>query len=877
MNLSINTGIAPFKNWSTGILCLAYAILLVLFNASFNYSVAQNSILDKRVNLQLADVTISDVLSALEDQTGASFSYSNTNLKTSRKVTVDYKNITLQEGIRQLIGEHLTKVKVKGNVINLQGSGNLKGFIKTSDGKPAEFANISIKGIQNGIQSDKNGAYALSNIPEGKYTVIASSMGLSIQEKALTIKAGQTETVDFVLEEGNSQLNEVVVSASRRVESLSETPSSVTVINSKDIDALSMISPNIANILAFAVPGLGTSTNQTGNYGQTLRGRNVLVLIDGIPQSTPLKSSGRDMRSIDPTVIERVEVIKGATAIYGNGADGGLINYITRTPKTAQKIGGYTQAGLTGNTKGDSTIGYRFSQQIFGKIKKMDYLVSGMYEKTGVFRDAKGDVISPDYGLGETKIYNAFTKIGYDFTEKQRIEAMYNYFSSNQHSGFVLKNGVYGKSPAIGILGQRLGVDEGTRHNHNVNVQYTNKAIVGNTSLTANVYLQDFGTVFSNSTFFFGGGQSETVSTKKGLRINLNTPFTISSKLSADVTYGFDLLNDKTAQNLVDGRVYVPKMNMRNLAPYAQLSTQWFSNLTVKAGVRAENIKVEIADYKTLATGANGAGSTAVKGGDLRYNALVFNAGARYSKFSAFNPFLSYSQSFSVFDLGRVLISAKENTISKLPTKPMIVNNYEGGFSSQLGSLRLNAAYYYSTSKLGSNTLEVNGVYMAERLPERVWGYELQADYTILKGLILGVNYAFVEGKGDKDLDGNFDGEKDIYLYSNRITPVKITAYTRYSSEKLNVDLNWIYIGNRDRFQPNEKGVYTLGTGPIKSYNLWNMAAAYKLTKQLRLSLGLENIFNTAYYPTIAQFYGSNAYYTRGNGRRFNLTVGFGF
>jgi iron complex outermembrane recepter protein len=69
----------------------------------------------------------------------------------------------------------------------------------------------------------------------------------------------------------------------------------------------------------------------------------VLVLIDGIPQSTPLRAVGRDIRTIDPSVVKRVEVIKGATAIYGNGADGGLINYITKTPKTDQKIGGYSQ------------------------------------------------------------------------------------------------------------------------------------------------------------------------------------------------------------------------------------------------------------------------------------------------------------------------------------------------------------------------------------------------------------------------------------------------------------------------------------------------------------------------------------------------------
>ena len=765
----------------------------------------------------------------------------------------------------------------KHNLFAQTEKGTIKGTIKNAFSQPISSAHILIKGSGKGVHTDEGGSFTMTDVAPGSVVLTVSSLGFASQEKKIQISSGETILVEFKLEENTSQLDEVIVSASRRVESLAETPSSVTVISPKEIDALSTISPNIANIVGYAVPGLGSSTNQTGNYGQTLRGRNLLVLIDGIPQSTPLRAGGREIRSIDPSVIERVEVIKGATAIYGNGADGGLINYITKIPKNARKIGGLTQAGLTGNTKGDSTLGYRFSQQLFGQLNKFDYVVSGMYEKTGVYRDAEGQVISPEYGLGETKIYNAFTKLGYNFSSNQRLELMYNFYSSNQHSAFVLKNGVFGKSPAIGILGKRIGIDEGTRHNHNVNLQYTNKEIFGRTSMTANVYLQDFWTVYSNSASFYGSGQSEIVSDKKGLRVNLNTPLQLGSKISGDVTYGFDLLNDKTAQSLVDGRVWVPNIDMRNLAPYAQLSTQWFNHLNVKAGARAENIKIQIDDYNTLATGANGAGSIAVKGGTLNYNALVFNAGARYSRFRFFNPFVSYSQSFSIFDLGRVLRAAKESTISKLETKPIIVNNYEAGFGSQLGKVSLTAAYYYSTSKLGSNLLEVDGVYIAERMPERVWGYEVQVDYRVLSSLTLGGNYAYVEGKGDKDQDGSFDGEKDIYLNSNRITPVKVTAYAKFNYKKLNLDLNWMYVGNRDRFKPNEKGVYALGEAPIKSFDLWNLAAAYKITQQFRLSLGIENLLNKAYYPTIAQFYGNDSNYTRGNGRRFNLVLGYSF
>lgn len=493
-----------------------------------------------------------------------------------------------------------------------QNSGKIKGQITTSDGKSASGATIILKSSKYKTTAGNDGSFSFNKIVENIYTLQVSLSGYETVEKEVYITNNKIENVNLQLEfsgktdetsdKNGDELDEIIVSASRKVETLSKTPSSVTVINAKDIEDLSIVSPNIANIVAFAVPGLGSATNNTGNYGQTLRGRNPLVLIDGIPQSTPLKSAGRELRSIDPSVIERIEVIKGATAIYGNGADGGLINYITKSGKTQKKFAGYSEAGTNGNIKGDSTLGYRFNQQFYGRLNKSNYMVAGTYEKTGVFRDGKGEVISPEYGLGETKTYNIFTKLGYDLTDKQRIEVMYNYFSSNQDSDFILKNGVYGVSPAIGILGNRPGVDEGTRYNHNANLQYVNKQLFGNTSFTANLYFQDFLTIFSNSTFFYGSGQSQTASAKKGVRIYLNTPFTISSNFTGDVTYGIDLLNDKTNQKLVDGRVWVPNIDMVNLAPYAQLSTQIFNDFNVKAGLRAENIKINIDDYNTLAT-----------------------------------------------------------------------------------------------------------------------------------------------------------------------------------------------------------------------------------------------------------------------------------
>ncbi|WP_435522306.1 TonB-dependent receptor plug domain-containing protein [Chryseobacterium indoltheticum] len=143
-------------------------------------------------------------------------------------------------------------------------------------------------------------------------------------------------------------VDEVVLTASRKKESIKEIPSSITIVSEKQIQSQLTVNSDISNILQYTVPSLGPSSGQTSNSGQTLRGRQVLVLIDGIPQSTPLRNGARDIRSIDPSAIERVEVIKGASSIYGNGADGGIINYITKRNKTDKKISGISQVGITG-------------------------------------------------------------------------------------------------------------------------------------------------------------------------------------------------------------------------------------------------------------------------------------------------------------------------------------------------------------------------------------------------------------------------------------------------------------------------------------------------------------------------------------------------
>lgn len=759
--------------------------------------------------------------------------------------------------------------------------GVIRGTVRNEQGQPVPFVNVSIPSLKKGTVASATGAFTLA-APQGEHTIRISGVGQKSLEQAARF-ATDTTITDITLQ-SNGDLNEVVVSASRRKETLDEVPSSITIVGPRELEAQKGISNNIMDILATTVPGLGFSGNQTGNTGQTLRGRNLLVMVDGIPQSTPLRAGGRDMRTIDPSAIERVEVIKGATSIYGNGSDGGLINYITKKGEPGKPLSGKTTVGATTQLKNaQHTAGIQLGQLLSGSAGKFDFVVSGHYEQTGVYKDAKGEVLSPEYGLGETQLWNGFAKIGYTVNSRNRLEMMYNFFGSQQRSDYILKVGKYLDTASTGVLGTRPGAPEGTPYNHNASLHWSSTGIVGGTDLDVNLYMQRFRTIYSFVDSWKGGGQSQVNSKKSGLRINLSSPVHAGKNLDLQAVYGLDFMNDITNQDLVDGRTWVPEMDMRNYAPYAQLKATFRRHWVLKAGARFENINIDVPDFTTIisknnTTGEYNVGGVAVKGGSLNYNALVYNAGLRYNQWSFFKPFVSYSQSFSIADLGRTLRSARANTLELLKTKAVIAHNYEAGASSTLGPVNLEASYYISKSALGSAYTEIDGRFEVERNPERVYGFEFAADARILKNLSAGGSYSFVEGKIDKDGNGKYKDEKDAWIGGDRISPAKVTAYVKYNPiTPWSLRVQMLQALHRERFKPGANGKYAYAQGPVNSFAIFSLASTYQFDTHSTISLGVDNLFNKDYYTVTSQWNARNENYVKGNGVRLNLQYTYQF
>ncbi len=699
----------------------------------------------------------------------------------------------------------------------------------------------------------------------------------------------QQSVENQVQQHSNQQdIERIIVTGSRIAESIDEVPASITIITQKQIAAQLKVSSEIQSLLANLVPGMAPSTGTSSNSGQTLRGRAPLVMIDGVPQSTPLRNGALGIRTLDASVIERIEVIKGATSIYGNGAAGGIINYITKKANSDKALSGHASiSSRFSAVEIEDSVGQRYEGGINGEINNFNYVLNASYEKNGLQRDADGDILGLKYGLSDAVMQDYFAKLGYHFDDEKSLQFTYNYYQSKQDVDLIDQVGNINtgeKTQAIPVPADKsvLGVPQGPT-NHNVMLKYVDDEIFKETGLMVDLYSQEVENIFfysptlANLDEGYTGGQSLINSEKTGLRITLNTlvdfSFTNGDSLETTFIYGIDALKDVTSQPMVDGRVWVPEMDMENLAGFLQTKLIYNDDLVIKLGVRQEDIDLTVNDYSTLKLCKKVDQCSVpvnVTGDTLNYKATTYNIGVKYNALPIFSPFISYSQGADISDTGRLLRTATVTDIALIRTEASIIDNYELGFSSDFEQLHFEFATYFSTSELGTTNKfnETTGVYMPVRAPQEIYGYEALVNYDINDAWMVNATYSWVEGKNT---------EADVYLGAKQISPPKATINLNWNpNNDISLALNYLYVGDRKRFEPVD-GKYVGDQGPISSYQIVNLSGNYNFAQDWSAFIGVENLFNQDYYPTKSQGYTYGGYNIKGLGTTVNMGVNYQF
>lgn len=628
---------------------------------------------------------------------------------------------------------------------------------------------------------------------------------------------------------------------------------SVTIIPREELTKQLAASPDFGAALAKLVPGLSSSTGTISNFSQQLRGRNFTTLIDGVPMSTPLRNVQRSLRSIDPNLIERVEVIRGATSAYGDGAVGGLINIVTRRARNPEVEVGAEVGARFQPREADESFGGRLALEAGVERGGFDWLVSASFEKTQGEFDGNGDRIPPDPqlqgGLADSQIYDVFARAGWRIDANQRLDFTASYYENLQDTDFITMNGDPGRFITRAVPGVLSPLEkEPGNKSGTANLRYRNSDVLGS-RVAAQAYSQTFWTRFHwfNYAPLRPAGtitpdQSVFESRKTGLRLDAETPI---SMLRSQVQWGVDYLNDKSVQYMESGKIWVPVMDQRAVGIFAQVEANLTDKLTLRAGMRRDDIDIKVDDFTSITTGVS------TQGGTLSYAANTGNVGLLWEITPNHSIFGGYSQGFSLADVGNILRNWTLPTLSGFTPDAQKVDSYEIGWRGNWDKVKATAAFFKSKSDLGATFIVVNNNTILVRSPERIKGAEATIDAKLSPTWLAGASLTYTKGEFDPTSSGNYGP-----LTGDRIGPTKVTFYAENQTTP-----NWLnrlqvyWIDDRKEFGDgrNAAGAPIFGRGPVESYTTVDLISTYHFDKKRRLSVSIENLLNEQYLPVYSQ------------------------
>jgi iron complex outermembrane receptor protein len=678
---------------------------------------------------------------------------------------------------------------------------------------------------------------------------------------------------DDTTKKGEASGDEMVITASRSNIQQQKAPQVVTVITKEQIEQQMQVTSDSSQILSNLLPSFSPSRQKMSGSGETFRGRAPLVMIDGIPQSNPLRPTGREMHTIDFSMVERVEVIHGASATNGLGALGGVINIITRRPENGsfnQHVN--VQTTLPTEKIRGETASYKTTYRVDGREDYLDYLFSIGYENQGLYLDGNNRPVGVDNTQGDTmdsRAYDLLAKVGYWLDDYQRIQLSVNRYHIKGENNYLSVDGVR----RLGIPTTSVrGTPPGEAPNNSIwtsGLTYEHHDLAG-MKLSALLFNQRYEALFgaTNSSSFQDPtiaptgtlyDQSRSVANKYGTKLALTKDDLLDDTLK--VTVGFDTLYDKGKQDLyLTKRTYVPEMEYTNYSPFIQGEYQLLDNLVLHGGVRHEAAKLKVDSFQAVAANNR----VAVEGGSLKFNETLYNAGAVYSITDSVDLFASYSQGFGMPEVGRVLRAIDNPGVSLsdfTDLQPIVTNNVETGFRVKKDRFDFEANYFQSNTKMGDRVEARGDNFVSVREKTRIQGFEVKAGYQINERHKVNASYAHSEGK----YDSNGDGKLDKKLNGLNIAPDRlITSWSANWNDQWSsfVQANYAFSRSFD-----EAGL------AFDGYLLMDAAVGYKLPYG-RLNVAVANLLDKQYitYYSQAGLVNDTRYFS---GRGRTVTLGY--
>lgn len=752
--------------------------------------------------------------------------------------------------------------------------------------EPLVGVNIFTEGRSIATVTNAKGQASIANF-ENAETIIFSYIGYQISRLSYNEIAGQKFTVK--LSQKPVAMDQMVVSASRWKQSTREVPVSVAQVTPEEVR---LQNPQTAADLLGVSNEVFIQKSQMGGGSPMIRGfatNRVLLVVDGVRMNNAIFRGGnlQNVISLDAQAIENTEIVLGPGSVtYGSDAIGGVMSFSTLSPKLSLGDGPRVEVNAltrvaSANWEKTGHLDLNLGYEKWGSVTSLTY--SG-YEDMRMGTSGPGDYRRPEYVQRVNGQDMVLTN------ERPNIQEPSGYSQINLLQKFRyrptdnwdLKLGVhYSTTTDLPRYDRLTEKDDGQFSNAewyygpqqwlmtNINATYYSDSKLFD-QLKTTVAYQDYEESRNDRDFRDPNLRNREEQVRAySMNLDFEKQFTEESTLF----YGLEGVINK---------VY-SKAHITNITTGAQspTATRYPDNSTWQSYAAFLNYKNNLSDKWTLTGGlrynqylinANFTGRLV----DFPFDKAEINRGALTGSIgTVFRPAESWqinghiSTGFrapNIDDIGKIFDSEPGSVIVPNPNlDPEYAYNFELGVQKIFANkLKLDVAAFYTIldNAMARRDFTLNGqdsvmydgtlsqVQAIQNVASaRVWGLQARLEYQISPALELSSHINFQEGEEEDD-DGN-------QVPVRHVAPTFGSTHLTYEPGDLTLDFYADYNGEipYSDLAPSEKGkphLYALnasGNPYAPSWYTLNAKALYRISNNITLNLGLENITSQRYRP----------------------------
>jgi len=356
------------------------------------------------VTVDAEQISLEDALTTIARQAHLRLVVPSDGLPAARHLTVHVHDVSAADAFaRVLDGTGLTASIAMGNVLLRTDENAAQGIVAgvVIDGhtkQPVRGATVSLDDVKKGVVTDKDGKFRITDVAPGTHVVRVRMIGYGRASQNVDVANDQIASATIALARSTTTLDQVVVTGTVVPTELKAIPNAITVITAKQLQDRGIT--RIDQLFRGDVPGLFTQRQGAASVSWT----------DGVPGTADISARGSTemgaghesmkiyvdgvelanrayVGMIDPTAIERIEIISGpqASTIYGSNAINGVIQIFTKrglSPRpefTAAIRSAWTQNNLNSMLSPNHTADVSLSA-VDGR---MSYNVGGSWNYTG--------------------------------------------------------------------------------------------------------------------------------------------------------------------------------------------------------------------------------------------------------------------------------------------------------------------------------------------------------------------------------------------------------------------------------------------------------------------------------------------------------------